>query len=176
MAGGTKWYLSEDCLLSAKRMMYTVEYRRFYLRSLESIVVWPNRMWLLRAIIPSVFLCGIGALVWALADARVGVTIGATFAVLGLAWIVRELVLGPTACSRIRTTGASLDLPIVRRTRRAKKVLAKVDEAVRATRAVAEQPASSVSAPLSPQNEPRASQNAVSTPGLIADVTSTSGS
>ena len=45
LTGGTKWYLSEDCLLAAKRMMYAVEYRRFYLRDLESIVVWPTRTW-----------------------------------------------------------------------------------------------------------------------------------
>ncbi len=48
LTGGTKWYLSEDCLLAAKRMMYAVEYRRFYLRDLESIVVWPTRTWLWR--------------------------------------------------------------------------------------------------------------------------------
>ena len=45
--------MSDDCLLSAKRMMYTVEYRRFYLRDLESITVWPSRMWKLRVIIPT---------------------------------------------------------------------------------------------------------------------------
>ena len=48
LTGGTKWYLSVDCLLAAKRMMYSVEYRRFYLRDLDSIVVWPNRIWLWR--------------------------------------------------------------------------------------------------------------------------------
>jgi hypothetical protein len=51
LTGGTKWYLSEDCLLAAKRTMYAVEYRRFYLRDVESIVVWPNRLWLLRMVI-----------------------------------------------------------------------------------------------------------------------------
>ena len=56
LTGGTKWYLSEDCLLAAKRVMYAVEYRRFYLRDLESIVVWPSRTWLLRPIIPGVLL------------------------------------------------------------------------------------------------------------------------
>jgi len=42
----------------------------------------------------------------------------------GLVWVAAELAIGPTAGSRIRTTGASVDLPLVARTRRARKVLA----------------------------------------------------
>jgi hypothetical protein len=172
MAGGTKWYLSDDCLLAAKRILYTVEYRRFYLRDLESIVVWPNRLWLLRVIIPAVIFLGIGVWVWALSS----VTIAAIFGVVGLGWIAAELALGPTASARIRATGATIELPIVRRTRRARKVLARIDEAVRATRIAATQPATSVAAPLSEQNASRASENAVSTSSLIADATQTGGS
>jgi hypothetical protein len=128
--GATKWYLSEDCLLAAKRVMYTVEYRRFYLRDLESIVVWPSRLWLLRPIIPGVLLVVVGALFWNL----VNFTSGAIFGGAGLAWIAWELALGPTAQARIRTTGLTVDLPIVKRARRARKVLAKIDAAVRAAR------------------------------------------
>jgi hypothetical protein len=176
-AGGAKWYLSDDCLLSAKRMMYTVEYRRFYLRDLESITVWPSRMWKLRVIIPTAILLIIGGLVWALSDATpVEITIAAIFGVLGLGWLVRELALGPTASARIHATGATIELPIVRRTRRARKVLARIDEAVRATRPVASQPTPSVAAPLSGQSASRTTENAVSTSDLIADATQTSGS
>ncbi|HEX8878993.1 MAG TPA: hypothetical protein VF749_03140, partial [Candidatus Acidoferrum sp.] len=64
LMGATKWYLSEDCLLAAKRVMYTVEYRRFYLRDLESITVWPSRAWLLRPIVPGVLLGALGASLW----------------------------------------------------------------------------------------------------------------
>jgi hypothetical protein len=130
LAGGTKWYLSEDCLLAAKRVMYTVEYRRFYLRDLESIVVWPNRVWLLRAIIPGSLLLALAALLWQLVD----FTTGAVFGVLGLVWAGLELALGPTAEARIRTTGATVDLPLVKRMRRARKILVKIDAAVRAAR------------------------------------------
>jgi hypothetical protein len=64
---------------------------------------------------------------------------------MGLAWAAMELALGPTAKARIRTSGASVDLPLVKRTRRARKVLAKIDAAVRTARGgVTEQP----SAPL----------------------------
>jgi hypothetical protein len=128
--GGTKWYLSDDCLLAAKRVMYTVEYRRFYLRDLESIVVWPSRLWLLRPMIPGLLLVAAGGMFWNL----VNFTSGAIFGGAGLAWIALELALGPTAQARIRTTGFTVDVPIVKRARRARKVLAKIDAAVRAAR------------------------------------------
>ena len=138
LAGGIKWYLSEDCLLAAKRVMYTVEYRRFYLRDLESIVVWPKRVWLLRAIIPGSLLLALAALLWQFANSRTG----AVFGVLGLVWAGVELALGPTAEARISTTGATVDLPLVKRMRHARKLLAKVDAAVRVARGGAiEEPA-----------------------------------
>jgi hypothetical protein len=130
LRGGTKWYLSEDCLLAAKRMMYVVEYRRFYLRDLESIVVWPSRSWRLRLIIPGVLFAALGISFWQWVNS----TSGAIFIGMGLAWIVLELALGPTAGSRVRATGISVDLPLVGRTRRAEKVLKAIDEAVRASR------------------------------------------
>ena len=136
LTGGTRWYLSEDCLLAAKRMMYAVEYRRFYLRDLEYITVWPSRLWLRRLIIPAVLLAALGASLWQWVNSIAG----AIFVSLALAWVALELALGPTAKSRVRTTGASVDLRLVKRTRRARKVLAKIDAAVRATRGVIEQP------------------------------------
>ena len=143
LSGGTKWYLSEDCLLAAKRVMYTVEYRRFYLRDLESIVVWPNRLWLLRVIFPGSLLLGLAALLWQLVNS----TTGAVFGVLGLAWAGVELVLGPTAEARISTTGATVDLPLVKRMRRARRLLAKIDAAVRVARGgTIEEPAAAVPA------------------------------
>jgi hypothetical protein len=112
--------------------MYVVEYRRFYLHDLESIVVWPSRSWLLRLIIPGALFAGLGACLWQWANS----TAGAIFTVIGLAWVVLELALGPTAGSRVRATGVSVDLPLVKRTRRARKVLASIDAAVRASRDV----------------------------------------
>lgn len=130
LSGATNWYLSEDCLLAAKRVMYTVEYRRFYLRDLESVVIWKSRTWLLRPAILGVLLLALGAVLWQ----SVNLTAGAIAGGAGLAWVALELALGPTAESRIHTTGATVDLPLVKRTRRAGKVLAKIDAAVRATR------------------------------------------
>lgn len=132
LTGTTRWYLSNDCLLSAKQVMYAVEYRRFYLRDLESIVVWPSRTWLLRPIIPAVLFAIAGALLWHWH----GFPISTIAFGPGLAWVLWELASGPTAKSRVRTTGATVDLPLVNRTRRARKVLAKIDEAVGAARAI----------------------------------------
>jgi len=130
LTGGTKWYLSDDCLLAAKVSMYVVEYRRFYLRDLESIVVWPSRLWWFRMIIPGVLFGGLGVCLWLWANA----TAGEIFSSIGVAWVLLELALGPTAGSRVRTTGASIDLPLVKRTRRAETVLAVIEAAVRASR------------------------------------------
>ena len=167
LTGATKWYLSEDCLLAAKRVMYVVEYRRFYLRDLESIVVWPSRTWLLRPIIPGVLLVALGFSLWH----WVNFTAGAIAGGAGLAWAALELGLGPTAKSRIRTTGATVDLPLVKRTRRAGKVLAKIDAAIRATRGgVMEQPTAPIDQPQ-PAASNQASPGSAPAASPIGDLT-----
>ena len=102
LTGGTKWYLSKDCLLAAKRMMYSVEYRRFYLRDLECILVWPSRLWLLRLIIPGVLFAALGASLWQWVNS----TSGEIFTGIGLAWVALELALGPTARSQCSHHGS----------------------------------------------------------------------
>ena len=158
LTGGTKWYLSGDCLLAAKRTMYTVEYRRFYLRDLEYITVWPSRSWLWRLIIPAVLLAALGGSLWQWVNS----TAGAIFVSLAVAWLAWELALGPRAKSRIRTTGSTVDLPLVARTRRARKVLAKIDAAVRATRDVIAQPSAPAtsSTPAQPDLQTRSEASA----------------
>ena len=180
LTGGTKWYLSEDCLLAAKRVMYAVEYRRFYLRDLESIVVWPNRLWLLRLIIPVALFVAlglwlvwlrhweVGALLWRWTD----FTAGGIFAGLGLAWALLELALGPTAKARIRTTGATVDLPLMRRTRRARKILSKIDAAVRAARSgVSERPTAPVGTAQSAEPALQTTSETASATAPIEDLT-----
>lgn len=130
LSGGTKWYLSDDCLLAAKRVTYVVEYQRFYLGDIESIVVWPTRTWFLRPIIPGVLLLGLGALLWHTVNHTAGMICGA----LGCGWAALELALGPTAVARIQTTGASVTLPLVKRTRSAQKVLSKISAAIQGAR------------------------------------------
>lgn len=171
LTGATKWYLSEDCLLAAKRIMYTVEYRRFYLRDLEYIMVWPRRLWLWRLIIPATVLAALGASLWQWVNSIAG----AIFGGVAVAWVALELVLGPTAGSRIRTTGTTIDLPLVKRTRRARRVLAKIDAAVRATRGVIEQPTdpSSFTSPAELQVQTRSEASATTS---IAAATQTNGS
>jgi len=164
LTGGTKWYLSEDCLLAAKRTMYAVEYRRFYLLDLEYIMVWPSRLWRWRLIIPAVLLAALGAslLQW------VNSIAGAIFVSLALAWVALELALGPTASSRVRTTGAIVDLPLVKRTRRARKVLAKIDAAARATRGIIEQPTTPATIASSAEPHVQANSEASATASIAA--------
>ena len=84
----------------------------------------------LPAIIPAVLLLVLSALLLNWTNFAAGAIAGGA----GLAWAALERVLGPTARSRICTTGTSVELPLVRRTRRARKVLAKIDAAVRVAR------------------------------------------
>lgn len=137
LAGGTRWYLSDDCLLAAKTVMYAVEYRRFYLRDLEAVVVWQSRLWPFR-FVPGALLAALGGWLWQL---PIYSTAGEIVGGIGLLWIALELALGPTANSHVHTTGAIVELPLVKRTRRAPKVLAEIDAAVRAARGVIESPA-----------------------------------
>jgi hypothetical protein len=171
LTGGTKWYLSKDCLLAAKRMMYSVEYRRFYLRDLECIVIWPSRWWLLRLIIPGVLFVALGASLWLWVNS----TSGAIFSGIGVAWVALELALGPTARSRVRTTGVSVDLPLVQRTRRAHKVLDRIDAAVRASRDVSMQPAVPIPSPQPAGVPVQLSSEAASAAPSIADASQTNG-
>jgi hypothetical protein len=167
LTGTTRWYLSEDCLLAAKQILYTVEYRRFYLRDLESIVVWPSRLWVLRPVIPATLLGILGGLLWHWVNFTAGAIVGG----LGLAGAALEVALGPTAQSRIRTTGATVDLPLATRTRRAKKVLARIDLAVRAARGVSEQPAVAVVGPQPAQTEILSSSEATPAGTPMGDLT-----
>lgn len=121
--------------------MYVVEYRRFFLRDLEWIMVWPSRTWLSRIIVPALLSVTLGASMWLL---WANPTAGEIFIGLGLGWVLLELLRGPTAKSRVRVTGVSVDLPLVARMRRAGKVLAKIDAAVRAARDVAVEPAAPI--------------------------------
>lgn len=150
----TTWYLSEDCLLAAKRVMYTVEYRRFYLRDLESMVVWPRLLWLLPHFILGALLASLGALFfWTsvkspTGDGFVFTVMALIFAGAGLALLLWALAFGPPAEARIRTTGVTVDLPFASRARRARRLLAKIDAAVRAARGgMVERPAASAPAP-----------------------------
>ena len=172
LAGGTKWYLSEDCLLAAKRMMYAVEYRRFYLRDLESIVVWPTRVWLWRMVLVLVLFGALGIAFWQWVNSTTGAIIGG----VGLAGVLAELALGPTAAARIRTTGASVDLPLVARTRRARKVLGEIDAAIRATLGGVEQATAPVTSAQPTEPLIQTSSEVRSGTAAIADATQTNGS
>ena len=162
LTGSTMWYLSHDCLLAAKRTLYAVEYRRFYLRDLESVVIWPTRSWLLRAAIPGFLFAAIGASLWQWADA----TAGQILLVIGLGWPALEFARGATARARIRTSGAIVDMPLVARIRRAPKVLAMIDAAVRAARAAGDQPANLAPVALSTESHPLADAEASPTASM----------
>ena len=164
LGGSTTWYLSDDCLLAAKRLMYSVEYRRFYLRDLESVVIWPTRLWLLRLIIPAVLFAALGLLFWEWVNSTAGAIIGG----VGALWVLLELAAGPTAQSRIRFTGSTIDLPLVMRKRRAAKVLARIDAAVRATRAVNHPPSSPSAAAQTGEASVSATSQTAETPSPIA--------
>lgn len=170
LAGGTKWYLSDDCLLAAKRVMYVAEYRRFYLRDLEYVMVWPSPAWRWRLIVPALLLGILGISLWV----WVAPTAGEIFSGIALAWVLLELALGPTAKSRICTTGTSVELPLVKRMRQAKTALASIDAAVRAARGALEQAvAPATLSTVDPRFQPSSEVSATST---VTAATQTNGS
>jgi hypothetical protein len=134
-------------------------------------VVWPSRLWRLRLIVPGILLAALGAALWQWANS----TSGAIFTGIGFAWVVLELALGPTAGTRVRTTGASVDLPVVKRTRRARKVLQAIDAAVRASRDVAMQPTISMPSLQPAAVSAQTNSEAVSAAPSIADASQTNG-
>lgn len=152
--------------------MYAVEYRRFYLRDLEYIVVWPSRLWLWRLVIPGVLFLALGVVFWQWVNS----TAGAIFGGVGLAWVAKELALGPAAGSRIRTTGATVDLPLVARTRRSREVLAKIDAAVRAARGGVDQLTAPQTSAQPAESSPRKNSETPSGTASIGDATQTNGS
>ena len=143
--------------------MYSVEYRRFYLRDLESIVVWPNPSWWLRLALPAMLLGALGVIMWQWAS----ITFGFIFGILGLLWVILEVALGPTAKSRLRVMATTIDIPLVMRTRRADSVLAKIDAALRATRAN-EQPTAAAATIQSAEPSVQGTPEASSTPSIAA--------
>jgi hypothetical protein len=108
-------------------------------------------------IVPGAVLAALGGWLWNSVDSTAGkIVLG-----LGVGWLVWELALGPTAKARLRTTGATVDLPLVKRVRRAPKLLAKIDAAVRASRLDNEQSNSHISvSPAEPSIEPATETNA----------------
>ena len=89
--------------------MYVVEYHRFFLRDLELIMIWPSRGWLSRIIVPALLSGALGAFLWLWANS----TAGAIFIGIGLGWVLLELLLGPTAKSRVQyiRRGDAVHLP-----------------------------------------------------------------
>ena len=103
--------------------------------------------------------------------------VGAIFGGTGLAWAFLELVLGPTAKTRIRTTGATVDLPLVKRARRARRVLAKIDAAVRADRGgLVDQQTAPITGPPRAESPGQTSPETASATAPVEDLTSTNGS
>ena len=82
-------------------------------------------------------------------------TTGIIFFILAGVWVALELALGPTANSTVRTLGASVDLRLVKRIRRASKVLARIDKAVRAARGPLAQAATTTISPPEPALQTR---------------------
>jgi hypothetical protein len=108
------------------------------------------------------FPAGLGAALWA----WVNVTAGEIFIGIAAAWVLLELALGPTARSCIRTTGAQVDLPLVKRTRRARRILTIIDKAVRASRGATAQPpvANTTATPVETNSQAAAAASSIAVP------------
>jgi len=119
-----------------------------------------------------VLFLALGVVFWQWVNSTAGAILGG----VGLAWVAKELALGPAAGSRIRTTGATVDLPLVARTRRSLEVLAKIDAAVRAARGGGEQLTAPRTSAQPAESSARKNSETSSGTASIGDATQTNGS
>ena len=114
-------WLGEDHLLQVCSYGYSEEYRRFYFRDIQAIVLRRTAFWLTAAAVCGVIAC-LGAWIWFHNDVAakvMGAIIGIPF---GLLFAV-NLVLGPSCECRLLTAVQAEPLPSLSRLRSARKTI-----------------------------------------------------
>ena len=129
-AARTRLWLARDHLLSVDYQWYAEDYKRFYFRDIQAVILRKTRTarTINEVLMPLV--CVVLALALSLSIAG-GFTDGfAIFwwiiAAVLLAFLVANILMGPTCVCHLKTAVQTEELPSLRRLRRARKVLARV--------------------------------------------------
>ncbi len=118
-------WLGKDHVLCVDSSGYTEEYKRFYFRNIQAIIIRRTERWKIWAYV----LCVPAALCALVALASREPVVNWIFGVLGsifVAALLIDLALGPTCVSQLRTAVQTEELPSLNRVRRAHKALARL--------------------------------------------------
>jgi hypothetical protein len=126
----TLW-LGADHLLQVEHTGYTEEYKRFYFRDIQSIIVQKDNRFLIWSLVLGGLLATcIALIIWI--DDQIGkIVFGWVAAPLFLALVI-NLIKGPSCYTRIKTAVQEEEVPAFRRVRKTQKALARVRELISA--------------------------------------------
>lgn len=121
--GAVTWYVEGERLLAADQRGFVMRYQRIPLGEITSVVLWPVRTHLLRAIAWFAPAALVAWVTWLL-EAHLAASM---ILVLGVLAAAAELGLGPRSQARIEFPQGSLMLPLVARWRGAAAMQARLE-------------------------------------------------
>src|SRR6266404_2890795 len=128
-ASGLAWYhrlwLATDHLLAVRTVWFTEEYKRFYFRDIQAILIAKTTTWKTWNLLLGVA-AGLVLLVAVLSSS--GLSLALLLGLGGLLFVLFlvNLLQGPTCICQIRTAVQTERLPTLRRLRTARKVIARL--------------------------------------------------
>jgi hypothetical protein len=114
-------WLGEDHVLQSCSYGYSEEYRRFYFRDIQAIVLRKTLVWTVVNVVCIIVVC-LSALSWFAGDVGLK-TFGAICGIPFLLFLVFNLLLGPTCECRLLTAVQTEPLPSLSRMRSARKAI-----------------------------------------------------
>jgi hypothetical protein len=129
-AARTRLWLAKDHLLSVDYQWYSEDYKRFYFRDIQAVILRKTRTARTINEVLTPLTCIVLALALSLSIAG---SFDDGFAIVWwiiglvlLAFLVPNILMGPTCVCHLKTAVQTEELPSLRRLRRARKVLARV--------------------------------------------------
>jgi hypothetical protein len=130
-AARTRLWLARDHLLAVDYQWYSEDYKRFYFRDIQAVILRKTRTGRTINEVLTPLTCIVLALALSLtiAGGPDELAFGMFWWIIGavlLAFLVANILLGPTCRCHLKTAVQTEELPSLRRLRRARKVLARV--------------------------------------------------
>jgi len=120
----SRLWLGKDHLLSVDSKNYSEDYKRFYFRDIQAVIIRKTRNGAIGNIVLG-FLAGAGVLGFITTSGGPAI-FWAIFAGFWIFWILINTAYGPTCVSHLKTAVQTEELPSLRRLRRSQKVLARL--------------------------------------------------
>jgi hypothetical protein len=120
----SRLWLGKDHLLSVDSQYYSEDYKRFYFRDIQEVIIRKTRSGTIGNVVLG-FLAGAGVLGF-FATSGGPAVFWAIFAGFWLLFVLLNTAFGPTCVSHLRTAVQTEELPSLKRLRRAQKVVARL--------------------------------------------------